>query len=102
MAVEEFVTQQDGREGKVLSWASILDDNARAQAEMISRSPIVDGHVALMPDAHFGMGACVGSAIVTSGGILPSAVGVDIGCGMIAVETSVRRKSIKDRHSRAR
>lgn len=94
MTVEEYVTRVGDREGRVISWASIIEDKTREQAEMISRSQIVDGHVALMPDAHFGLGACVGSAIVTKGGILPSAVGVDIGCGMIAVETSVRRETI--------
>ena len=100
MTPEEFVTEVGGREGRVLSWASIIDPGARAQAEMISRSKVVDGHVALMPDVHFGIGACVGSAIVTNGGILPAAVGVDIGCGMIAVETTVRRKSIQTRTAR--
>ncbi len=100
MAFEEFGTEVGGRRGKVLSWASIIEEKTRNQAEMISRSAIVDGHVALMPDAHFGLGACVGSAIVTKGGILPSAVGVDIGCGMIAVETSIRRKSITEKAAR--
>lgn len=100
MTVEEFVTTVGGRSGRVLSWASIIEDKTREQAEMISRSEIVDGHVALMPDAHFGLGACVGSAIVTKGGILPSAVGVDIGCGMIAVETSVRRDQVDTKTAR--
>ncbi len=92
--MEQYVTERDGREGTVLSWASLLEDNTREQAEMISRSPVVDGHVALMPDAHLGMGACVGSAIKTRGGILPSAVGVDIGCGMRAVHTNLPAGSL--------
>ena len=100
MTPEEFVTEVGGREGRVLSWASIIDPNTREQAEMISRSQVVEGHVALMPDAHFGIGACVGSAIVTKDGILPSAVGVDIGCGMIAIETSVSRGSIAGKTAR--
>lgn len=100
MTVQEYVTRVGDREGKVLSWASIIEDKTREQSEMISRSQIVDGHVALMPDAHFGLGACVGSAIVTKGGILPSAVGVDIGCGMIAVETSVQRDSVDEKAAR--
>ena len=74
--------------GEVKNWASILDDNTRLQAEMLSRSEIMAGHVALMPDAHFGRGATVGSVIPTIGGVIPAAVGVDIGCGMIAVRTS--------------
>jgi tRNA-splicing ligase RtcB len=100
MPVEEFVTEVEGRRGRVLSWASIIEEKTRRQSEMISRSEVVDGHIALMPDAHFGMGACIGSAIVTKGGILPSAVGVDIGCGMIAVETSVPRESIDTKMAR--
>ena len=101
MTRAEFVTERDGREGVVLSWASLLEDNTREQAEMISRAPVVKGHVALMPDAHLGMGACVGSAIRTVGGILPSAVGVDIGCGMRAVQTDLRAEALS-RSSRGR
>ena len=72
---------------KLYSWASILDDQARAQAELTAQLPIVDPHVALMPDAHVGMGATVGSVIPTRGAVIPAAVGVDIGCGMVAVRT---------------
>ena len=65
----------------ILNWASILDDNTRKQAEVISRAPGVAGHVALMPDAHLGIGATVGSVIPTyTDTIIPAAVGVDIGC----------------------
>ena len=71
---------------EVKSWASILDENTRRQAEVISRAPGIAGHVALMPDAHLGRGATVGSVIPTDiDTIIPAAVGVDIGCGMIAV-----------------
>lgn len=73
--------------GSVHSWASMLDDKTRDQASAIARVPIVEGHVALMPDAHFGFGPPVGSVIRTVGGVMPYAVGVDIGCGMIAVQT---------------
>lgn len=71
----------------LISWASILEDNTRAQAEQTARMPFVFPHVALMPDAHLGLGATVGSVIPTLGAIIPAAVGVDIGCGMIAVRT---------------
>ena len=74
----------------VKSWASVLDDNTRRQAEVISRAPDVAGHVALMPDAHLGMGATVGSVIPTAADrIIPAAVGVDIGCGMVACKTDL-------------
>ena len=71
----------------LMSWASILEDNTRAQAEQTARMPFIHPHVALMPDAHLGLGATVGSVIPTVGAIIPAAVGVDIGCGMIAVRT---------------
>ncbi|HEY4398078.1 MAG TPA: RtcB family protein [Acidimicrobiia bacterium] len=72
---------------KLLSWASELDEPTLAQARRTARLPIIAGHVALMPDAHLGIGATVGSVIPTRDAIIPAAVGVDIGCGMIAVET---------------
>lgn len=69
---------------KLLSWATDLDAKTVEQARVSSELPFIAGHVALMPDAHFGYGATVGSVIPTHGAIVPSAVGVDIGCGMIA------------------
>ena len=74
----------------VKSWASILDEGTRLQAEKLSRAPGIAGHVALMPDAHLGIGATVGSVIPTfEDTIIPAAVGVDIGCGMMAVQTNL-------------
>jgi len=72
---------------RLISWASVLDAESRAQAERTASMPFVFPHVALMPDAHLGKGATVGSVIPTLGAIIPAAVGVDIGCGMIAVRT---------------
>ena len=71
----------------LINWASILEDTTRAQAEQTAEMPFIHPHVALMPDAHLGLGATVGSVIPTLGAIIPAAVGVDIGCGMIAVRT---------------
>ena len=73
---------------RLISWASVLEDNTRAQAERSAAMPFVFPHLALMPDAHLGKGATVGSVIPTDRAIIPAAVGVDIGCGMIAVRTS--------------
>jgi tRNA-splicing ligase RtcB len=73
----------------VRNWASILDEKTRLQAETLARSPVVCAPVALMPDAHLGAGATVGSVIATKDAVIPAAVGVDIGCGMIAVETNL-------------
>jgi RNA-splicing ligase RtcB len=81
---------------KLLSWASDLDPNAARQAERTARLPFVDGHVALMPDAHVGIGATVGSVIPTRDAIIPAAVGVDIGCGMVAVETDLVASDLPD------
>lgn len=80
----------------VLVWASELEEEALQQTLRTSRLPFVEGHVALMPDAHFGMGATVGSVIPTKGAIIPAAVGVDIGCGMIACKTSLRAADLPD------
>ncbi len=73
--------------GRLLNWASILEDNTREQALRTATMPFIYPHVALMPDAHLGLGATVGSVIPTDGAIIPAAVGVDIGCGMMAVRT---------------
>ncbi|MCQ6271234.1 RtcB family protein [Pseudarthrobacter sp. R1] len=83
---------------KLLNWASILDGQTREQAVMTSTLPFIYPHLALMPDAHLGKGATVGSVIPTLHAIIPAAVGVDIGCGMIAVRTQYSLKDLpKDR-----
>lgn len=83
---------------RLISWASILDDATREQALATAKLPIIYPHLALMPDAHLGLGATVGSVIPTLGAVIPSAVGVDIGCGMIAVRTQYALKDLpKDR-----
>ena len=82
---------------RLLNWASILADNARAQAERTASMPFIYPHVALMPDAHLGKGATVGSVIPTLGAIIPAAVGVDIGCGMIALRTQFSAEDTRAR-----
>jgi tRNA-splicing ligase RtcB len=64
--------------------------------------PFIFGHVAAMPDVHFGRGATVGSVIATKGAIIPAAVGVDIGCGMMAVQTSLTASDLPDSLKRIR
>ncbi|MDQ4097613.1 MAG: RtcB family protein, partial [Actinomycetota bacterium] len=81
---------------KLVSWASDIEQETVRQAEKTARLPIVEGHVALMPDAHVGIGATVGSVIPTKGAVIPSAVGVDIGCGMIAAELDVTEDQLPD------
>jgi len=80
---------------KLLVWGNI-EENTIAQARKAARLPIVEGHVALMPDAHIGIGATIGSVIPTESAVIPSAVGVDIGCGMVAVRTDVREDQLPD------
>ena len=84
------------RIGNVLSWGSDVEENTIEQAAKASRLPFVKGHLALMPDAHVGMGATIGSVIPTKGAIIPSAVGVDIGCGMIAAGTDLTANDLPE------
>jgi RNA-splicing ligase RtcB len=81
---------------KLISWASDIDPGTIRQAEKTARLPIVEGHVALMADAHIGLGATVGSVIPTKGAVIPAAVGVDIGCGMVAAELDVTEDQLPD------
>lgn len=80
----------------VLVWASDLEEETLQQAAKASRLPFLAGHLALMPDAHIGKGATIGSVIPTKGAIIPAAVGVDIGCGMIASRTSLTVSQLPD------
>jgi len=73
-----------------------VEDSARRQLENAARLPIVFRHVAAMPDVHFGIGATVGSVIPTLRAIIPAAVGVDIGCGMIACKTTLAAEDLPD------
>ncbi|MFS0852923.1 RtcB family protein [Microbacterium sp. 179-I 3D4 NHS] len=82
---------------RLLSWASMLDEKTLEQAHTTARMPFIHPHLALMPDAHLGKGATVGSVIPTLGAIIPAAVGVDIGCGMIAVRTQFTRADVAGR-----
>jgi len=75
-----------------------IEPSARAQLVNISKLPIVHHHVAAMPDVHLGIGATVGSVIPTKGAIIPAAVGVDIGCGMIASRLSLTASDLDERN----
>ncbi len=73
-----------------------IEDKAKEQLYNISEMPFLFKHVAVMPDCHLGKGATVGSVIATKGAIIPAAVGVDIGCGMIAVRTKFNASELPD------
>jgi len=90
----EDTTQIDG----VKSWTSGVEVEWEAinQLRNIAKLPILAGHVAVMPDVHMGKGATVGSVIPTRAAIVPSAVGVDIGCGMCAVRTELTASQLPE------
>lgn len=73
-----------------------VEDAARQQLVNVAGLPFIHSHVAAMPDVHWGKGATVGSVIATKGAIIPAAVGVDIGCGMMAVQTSLTASHLPD------
>ncbi|MDC0739764.1 RtcB family protein [Polyangium mundeleinium] len=73
-----------------------FESEAETQVRRLASLPFIHKWVAVMPDVHAGKGATVGSVIATSGAIIPAAVGVDIGCGMIAVETSLTASQLPD------
>jgi len=73
-----------------------VEEGARAQLARAAQMPFVFKHVAVMPDVHIGIGATVGSVIPTKGAVIPAAVGVDIGCGMMAARTSLVASDLPD------
>jgi len=91
------VFHQDGH-APIKAWTSgvPLEDSARKQLFNVASLPFIHSHVAVMPDVHWGMGATVGSVIPTKGAIVPAAVGVDIGCGMVAARTSLNANDLPD------
>ena len=74
----------------------VLEKEAERQLRNVASLPFVYKWVAAMPDVHWGMGATIGSVIPTKGAIIPAAVGVDIGCGMMAVQTTIEARRLPD------
>lgn len=89
---------QGGNGGLIKAWIDgvQVEDQARQQLDNIASMPFVHKHVAIMPDVHWGTGATVGSVIPTKGAIIPAAVGVDIGCGMMAHRTTLSASDLPD------
>src|SRR5437764_12684332 len=73
-----------------------VEAEALQQIRNTASMPFVFKHVAVMPDCHYGKGATVGTVLATKGAVIPAAVGVDIGCGMIAVRTPLKRADVPD------
>lgn len=97
MSEVSYEVMQDGGV-PIKSWTIGVpfEDKARSQLKNISRMPFIHKWVAAMPDVHLGKGATIGSVVPTLGAVIPAAVGVDIGCGMMAVKTSLTAKDLPD------
>ncbi len=98
----EVLNVGGGRHVKMWTRGVPVDESAKRQLENTARMPFVFRHLAVMPDVHFGRGATVGSVIATKGAIIPAAVGVDIGCGMMAVQTTLKAADLPDSLARIR
>jgi tRNA-splicing ligase RtcB len=81
-------------------WADRIDNNALEQAYNLASLPFAFHHIALMPDVHCGLGMPIGGVLATDGVVIPNAVGVDIGCGMCAIKTSLRVEDIDNQRVR--
>lgn len=84
--------------GKIKTWLppEAIEHDAMLQISRVAGMPFLFKHVAVMPDCHLGKGATVGTVLPTRGAIIPAAVGVDIGCGMIAVRTNLTSQALPD------
>lgn len=95
MTIKIAFKEENSRPVKI--WTEHVEDSALTQLKNISRLPFIHSNgVAAMPDVHMGVGASVGTVIATDGAIIPSAVGVDIGCGMNAVRLSLKASDLPD------
>ncbi len=97
MTQQSYEVMQDGGV-PIKSWTRgvAFEAEAKQQLSNISRLPFIHKWVAVMPDVHLGKGATIGSVVPTIGAVIPAAVGVDIGCGMMAVRTSLKGRELPD------
>lgn len=89
---------QDEKGSPIKMWTKgvVVDENSTKQLLQTAQMPFIYKWMAVMPDVHFGLGATIGSVIPTKGAIIPAAVGVDIGCGMMAARTSLSASDLPD------
>ena len=94
----------EGHGAPIKAWTEgvPVEHEAQNQLRNIAALPFIHSHIAVMPDVHLGKGATVGSVIPTKGAIIPAAVGVDIGCGMMAMRTSLTANDLPDSLARLR
>lgn len=91
-----LTTFKDEGSAPVKVWTTDIEESALKQLHNLSTLPFIHKHVAVMPDVHWGMGSTVGSVIPTIRAIVPAAVGVDIGCGMVAQKLAIRPNQLPD------
>src|SRR5262245_18175808 len=96
MASYELFETEGGVPIKAWTRGVAIEEAARRQLENVARLPIVFRHVAVMAEVHFGIGGTVGSVLPTEKAIIPAAVGVDIGCGMMAMETTLAASQLPE------
>lgn len=94
MPVKQVITEQ---RVPVKIWTDDVDERSKEQLSNIASMPFIHHHVAAMPDVHLGIGATIGSVIATHKAIIPAAVGVDIGCGMLACQLSLTGNDIDEK-----
>lgn len=92
----QLLEVENGKPIKMWTRGVPVEDDARQQLINIASMPFIYKHLAVMPDVHLGKGSTIGSVIPTQGAIIPAAVGVDIGCGMMAVRTSLDAADLPD------
>ncbi len=95
-------TFKDEGSSPVKVWTNDIEEAALGQLHNLATLPFIHKHIAVMPDVHWGMGSTVGSVIPTIKAIVPAAVGVDIGCGMVASKLSIRPDQLPDNLSGVR
>ena len=99
-----FNTIENEGRATIKAWTKGVpfEEQARAQLNNIAQMSLVHSHIAVMPDVHLGKGATIGSVIPSVEAVIPAAVGVDIGCGMVATKTSLRAEQLPDNLSAIR
>lgn len=85
----KWIKNEETQRIPIMSWCETPDTLAMTQAAHLATHPVIERHVALMPDCHAGMGMPIGGVIAVDNAVIPNAVGVDIGCGMVAVQTDI-------------
>src|SRR5687767_15978786 len=92
----EVLNVEGGRHVKMWTKGVPVEASAKQQLSNTAKMPFIYHHVAVMPDVHLGKGSTIGSVIPTLGAVIPAAVGVDIGCGMMAAKTTLRAQDLPD------